>query len=144
MWNKAFKNFEVIWSAYADYITSNFFKGCPPQILLGPFLNTLTCMIFSVQLLLLTSRKSFKTQTVAFPNGNESNTLRKKEEWKVFQDLREKIWSRKVYLTERNGIFYKVKTNAKLNEPILQTITIYIPLESKRSVCKTYRIPYMA
>ena len=35
------KKFEVIWSASADYITSNFLKGCLLQILLGPFLNTL-------------------------------------------------------------------------------------------------------
>ena len=26
----------------ADHITSNIFKGCLPQILLSPFLNTLT------------------------------------------------------------------------------------------------------
>ena len=26
----------------ADHITSNFLKGCLPQMLLGPFLNTLT------------------------------------------------------------------------------------------------------
>ena len=54
MWGKVFKNgpskicgrqplkkFEVIWSAEADHITSNFLKGCLLQILLGPFLNTL-------------------------------------------------------------------------------------------------------
>ena len=28
----------------ADHITSNFFYGCLPHILLGPFLNTLTQM----------------------------------------------------------------------------------------------------
>ena len=36
LWKTVFKKFEVIWSASAD-----FFKNCLPQILLGPFLNTL-------------------------------------------------------------------------------------------------------
>ena len=31
---------QKVWSV-ADHITSNFFKGCLPQILLGLFLNTL-------------------------------------------------------------------------------------------------------
>ena len=33
LWNTAFKKFEVIWSVKTNY------KGCIPQILLGPFLN---------------------------------------------------------------------------------------------------------
>ena len=45
MWRKAFKKFEVIWSAYADHF--RFFKGCLPQILLSAFLNTLTHSIFT-------------------------------------------------------------------------------------------------
>ena len=38
LWKTAFKKFEAIWSAYHF----KFFKGCLPQILLGPFLNTLS------------------------------------------------------------------------------------------------------
>ena len=41
LWKTAVKQFEVMCSASADRITSNFFTGCLPQILLGPFLNTL-------------------------------------------------------------------------------------------------------
>ena len=37
LWNTAFKKFEGISSAEAE-----FFKGCLPQILLGLFLNTLS------------------------------------------------------------------------------------------------------
>ena len=40
MWKTVFRKFEVIWSAWADHVTS-LFKDCLPQILLGPFLNTL-------------------------------------------------------------------------------------------------------
>ena len=40
MWKAAFKEFEVIWSAYHF----KFFKSCLPEILLGPFLNILTCI----------------------------------------------------------------------------------------------------
>ena len=40
MWKTALKKFEVIWSAYFE-----FFKGCLPQISLGPFLNTLSHII---------------------------------------------------------------------------------------------------
>ena len=43
IWVKAaFKKIELIWSAESNQISSHFFKVCPPQILLGPFLNTLT------------------------------------------------------------------------------------------------------
>ena len=37
MCQTTFKYFEVIWPAWAE-----FFKGCLPQILLGPLWNTLT------------------------------------------------------------------------------------------------------
>ena len=40
LWKTAFKIFEGIWSA-----SLKFFKGCLPQILLGPFLNTLSPII---------------------------------------------------------------------------------------------------
>ena len=36
-----FKKFEGVWSAKADH-SFKFFKGCLPQFLLGPFLNTLS------------------------------------------------------------------------------------------------------
>ena len=52
MWKTAFKKFEVIWSALEDHIIClrrpyhfKFFKGYLPQILLGPFLSTLSDMI---------------------------------------------------------------------------------------------------
>ena len=41
---ESLENYEVIWSASADHITSNF-KGFLPQILLGLFLNTLSHMV---------------------------------------------------------------------------------------------------
>ena len=41
---ESLENYEVIWSASADHITSNF-KGFLPQILLGIFLNTLSRMV---------------------------------------------------------------------------------------------------
>ena len=39
LWKTAFKKFEVTWSA-KQTISLQIFKGCLPQILLGPFLNT--------------------------------------------------------------------------------------------------------
>ena len=36
--------FEVKWSVKINRIISSFLKGCTPQILLGPFLNTLSQM----------------------------------------------------------------------------------------------------
>ena len=44
IWVKVFKNVpsKICGRQQAVHITSNFFKGCLPQILLGPFLNTLT------------------------------------------------------------------------------------------------------
>ena len=41
LWKTAFKKFEGIWSA-------KFFKGCLPQILLGPLLNTLSHILFGL------------------------------------------------------------------------------------------------
>ena len=43
IWKTTFKKFEGIWSAKADHITFSFFKGCLPQILLSPLLNTMVC-----------------------------------------------------------------------------------------------------
>ena len=37
LWKTAFKKFEEVWSAQADYTPSSF-KGCIPEILIGPFL----------------------------------------------------------------------------------------------------------
>ena len=48
LWKAAFKKFEVIWSALVCLgkpYHFTFFKGCLPQILLSPFLNTL-CHVF--------------------------------------------------------------------------------------------------
>ena len=42
LWKTAFKKFDGIWSALSRPYSFKFFKGCLPQILLGPFLNTLT------------------------------------------------------------------------------------------------------
>ena len=52
MWKTAFKKFEVIWSVFP------FFKGCLPQILLVPFLNTLTHI--TVQHRFITIRSVFR------------------------------------------------------------------------------------
>ena len=45
LWDIAFKKFEVTWFALTDISNFKFyfksFKGCIPQILLGPLLNTL-------------------------------------------------------------------------------------------------------
>ena len=48
LWKAAFKKFEVIWSALVCLgkpYHFTFFKGCLPQIILSPFLNTL-CHVF--------------------------------------------------------------------------------------------------
>ena len=42
MWKAAFKKFEVRYGLLRKTISLQFFKGCLPQILFGPFLNTLT------------------------------------------------------------------------------------------------------
>ena len=42
----AFKKFEVIWSGWPYYFKC--FKGCLPQILFGPFLNTLHQIILAL------------------------------------------------------------------------------------------------
>ena len=57
IWDKGFKNgpskicggcpfkiFEGVWSALSRPYHFKYFKGCPPQILLGPCLNTLSQM----------------------------------------------------------------------------------------------------
>ena len=41
LWMTAFIKFEAVWSALDIPYLFKFFKGCLPQILLGPFLNTL-------------------------------------------------------------------------------------------------------
>ena len=45
LWKTAFKKFERVWSALGRPYPFKFFKVCLPQILLGPFLNTLSHMI---------------------------------------------------------------------------------------------------
>ena len=42
LWKTAFKKFEGIWCASSRSYSFKMFKGCLPQILLGPFLNTLS------------------------------------------------------------------------------------------------------
>ena len=44
LWKTTFKKFEGVWSACSKPYPFKFFKGCLPQILLGPFLNTLSHM----------------------------------------------------------------------------------------------------
>ena len=41
MWKTAFKEFAGVWSALGRPYPFMFFKGCLPQILIAPFLNTL-------------------------------------------------------------------------------------------------------
>ena len=49
LWKTAFKNFQVI-GLSQHTISLQIFKGCLPQTLLGPFLNTLPQMIFKITL----------------------------------------------------------------------------------------------
>ena len=42
LWKTAFEKFEGVWSALGRPYPFKFFKDCLPQILLGPFLNTLS------------------------------------------------------------------------------------------------------
>ena len=49
----------------------NFFKGCLPQILLGPFLNTLTHLL--LKLLNFLTRKPWETRNVVGLNRHPSN-----------------------------------------------------------------------
>ena len=44
LWKTAFIKFEGVWSAYSKPYPFKFFKSCLPQILLGPFSNTLSQM----------------------------------------------------------------------------------------------------
>ena len=62
MWKIALKIFERIWSALDPF---NFFEGCLPQVLIGPFWNTLSQVKYlhvarkiSVMTSLLATRKS--------------------------------------------------------------------------------------
>ena len=41
-WKTAFKKFAVIYSLFKQTISLQIFIGCLPQILLGPFLNTMS------------------------------------------------------------------------------------------------------
>ena len=43
---ESLKRFEGVWSALKRQYSFKFFKGCSPQILLGPFLNTLHLIFF--------------------------------------------------------------------------------------------------
>ena len=47
MWKTAFKKFKGVWSALGRTYPFKYFKGCLPQFLLGPFLNTLSQQILS-------------------------------------------------------------------------------------------------
>ena len=65
LWKTVFKKFEVIWYVY---------KGCLPQILLGPFLNTLSHMLLlkiSYQFLVMSWRwlSSHKVLMVLMSNS---------------------------------------------------------------------------
>ena len=42
LWETAFKKFEEIMSVLTDISLQISYKGCLPQVLLGPFLNTLS------------------------------------------------------------------------------------------------------
>ena len=46
MWRTAFKKFQGGWSAWSKPYSFKFFKCCLPQILLRPFLNTLSQMYY--------------------------------------------------------------------------------------------------
>ena len=71
LWKRAFKKIEEIWSAKAD----QFFKGCPPQILFDPFLNTLTQISIQTNVPFLCN---FKTENCKF-----SDVLRGKNRSKM-------------------------------------------------------------
>ena len=47
MWKRAFNKFEGIWSVSSRPYPFRIFEGCRPQILLGPFLNTLSDIILT-------------------------------------------------------------------------------------------------
>ena len=59
---------DSLWKFWRDMVclSFKFFKGCPPQILLGPFLNTLT------NLLLELLPKSFVITNIWHPRGNSN------------------------------------------------------------------------
>ena len=48
LWKTAFKKFEGVSSALGRPYPFKFFKGCLPQILLGPFLNNLTQLCLNI------------------------------------------------------------------------------------------------
>ena len=45
LWKTAFKKLERVWSALARPYRFEFFKGFDPQVLIGPFLNTLSHLL---------------------------------------------------------------------------------------------------
>ena len=71
MWNTAFKNLERH-GLLKRNISTQFFKGCLPQILLGPFLSTLPQML--LKLLIAHNIVKPNNENSSKKNSNEENT----------------------------------------------------------------------
>ena len=62
------QKFEEVWSAFSRSYPFKFFKGCLPQILLGPFLNTLS-HIYILNTILLSQNWPFHLASEAAIGG---------------------------------------------------------------------------
>ena len=67
MWKTAFKNVEGLWYGQSKPYSFKVFKGCLLQVSLGPVLNTLSKIVFSLLInRWLVSRKQIFKQTIFF------------------------------------------------------------------------------
>ena len=78
IWDKVFKNGPSK-TCLKQTIPFKFFKGCPPQVLLGPFLNTLSHTglnkVGVTQFQKQYSRGIFKTDCSEMPENPQENSL---------------------------------------------------------------------
>ena len=66
--------FEEVWIALVDHTLLTFLKGCVPQVLLGPFLNTFTHLLHHAQFSLINFQFDILSQ--GFRQGKKQQNLR--------------------------------------------------------------------
>ena len=68
MWKRVFKKFEGVWSALGRPYPFKFFKDCLLQILLGPFLNTLSHLYLVLEMLEIAFYLTLSAFIISFIN----------------------------------------------------------------------------
>ena len=68
MWKRVLKKFEGVWSALSRPYPFKFFKGCLLQILLGPFLNTLSHLYLVLEMLEIAFYLTLSAFIISFIN----------------------------------------------------------------------------